>query len=160
MSPPDLYDSWDKTNCLPEQMKQEHLENLNKVDIEVIEGRVHVDMANTLIRQIYKSDIEEYEVIKPVQDVVLNLIDAGKEVFVVSTFDKDYVRARLTEAGTDERIIGLPVINRMDIMNETMMGRKSKFEIIIDDKPEHPESMHVTHFDPSDIERLAVSEPS
>jgi len=153
--------SWKKANALPEAMTQEHISNLEEAEnsgIKIIEGRVHIDVMNTLIQVNKKTD--KHELIKPVHDIVLGLLDAEKDVRLISSHNSDTVQNFLNEAGADPRILDLTVMDRSDLFKETMFGRNGHYELLIDDKEERPATMHLTHLHPKDIIAQSQIEPS
>jgi len=161
MSLDELRTSWEKSNILPEEMKQKHISNLEKAEksgIKVIKERVHVDVMNTLIQKIKGS--EEYEFIEPVHDIVLQLLDAKKDVRLVSSLPADIVKDILKKIAPETPISELQVIDRPALFEETSFGSNGHYELLIDDSEEKLVSVHATHLYPRDIVELANNRPS
>ena len=158
MSSEQLRASWDKA-LLPESLAQIHFRNLEDKEQSgknVIGGRIHVDVINTLVEM--NSLTERYECIKPIHDFVLKLVAAGKDVRLVSSLSADSVKPLLKRAGADPRITERPVIERSALL-QNIQYQTDFFELLIDDKAERL-PVHVTHLTPTDIIKQAQNEPS
>ncbi len=158
-----LRKSWKETQLrtkIPKKIIQDHLANLEenkKSSKNIIEGRVHVDIMDTLITT--SPETEEYKIVKPIQDLVLQLLDAGKDVHLISYIPPHIVKSILSEAEADSRILELPIKDRSDLLTETTFGQKGLYELLIDDKNETPVSIHATHLLPSDVTSQQQTEP-
>ncbi len=162
MSLEQLCSTWEKTNVLPEDMRHDHLSNLEKIESsgkKIIEGRIHIDVMGTLVREIFDTEPyeEKFELInKPVHDLILILIDAGKDVRLASSLSQSDVKNALRKASVDSRISDLIVMDKGALLKETQFGQEGYFELLIDDRPERYPT-HATHRFPGDFKE---QEPS